>query len=282
MNLEAANNIANQNYIYCSSDNSSIAQQSISSGYYSENSSLCNPSCPSLYYPYPLRSLRSYGPSLYHQRGFSQTPENYGYNPESSYYHPESVSSQDEHLYNEGWIYLPFRSNEEPIYHYNVFQDPYPEEDLYSSSSPQLGSPECSAASPQWKENHEAGDFLKNSEIKAFGSFRYRNGEQTIVGSQSGSSGKRVRFSKTVKKGKDCEAEVEKETSQNETCDMRNHQSTFSPQSSAEESSSPLTLSQQPIYEFPSGHIEQSCMCSDCILARQSSQLKPAVSFAYY
>ena len=127
---------------------------------------------------------------------------------------------------------------------------------------------------------------FEKQELKKFGSFRCRNGERTavVVGSENRKR-KTVRFSKTVeektngeKTGKEVASPTSEEKEEAESDDFPSDHSHDS-DSGQREAYNPT---HPPIYEFPTGHIETSCMCSDCILARGSCQLQAAENFVYY
>lgn len=132
-----------------------------------------------------------------------------------------------------------------------------------------------------------------NTNLKAYGSFRYRNGQRTIT-TPANTRRKMVRFSQTVHQRVETEeSEMEDSTSIIKDCeddasdptadsDMiythpQHYSSTGHHYSKNQQSYMP-----EPIYEFPSGHIESSCMCEDCILARGSCQMQPTQAVSFY
>lgn len=144
--------------------------------------------------------------------------------------------------------------------------------------------------------------------LKSYGSFRYRHGQKMVLPCNSNAARKRktVRFSQTVRQRIETEeSEMEDSTSvikggeDNESAnttkttaksdeEFSDSSSIYmSPRDSAAHNSTKETALAvplpEPIYEFPSGHIESSCMCGDCILARGSCQMQSAqVTTAYY
>ncbi|CAK8685244.1 unnamed protein product [Clavelina lepadiformis] len=123
-----------------------------------------------------------------------------------------------------------------------------------------------------------------------YGSFRCRNGMVTAVVPPNGYNRRRktVRFSQTVKQRVETESsEMKDSTSNIKGYSAESPYDVPSSQPAYDGSEENLidaegSLCEQPIYEFPSGHIESSCMCSDCILARGSCQLQSTKNLMYY
>ena len=116
----------------------------------------------------------------------------------------------------------------------------------------------------------------ERSAFRHYRSFRYRNGERTAVplgGVKCGYT------------DHDFESLADEENfTPLDSAHLPSHGESVKGMDEATptKSSPSASLSEQPIYEFPSGHIERSCMCSDCILARMSCQLTPAENSVYY
>nr|XP_039255504.1 LOW QUALITY PROTEIN: GATA zinc finger domain-containing protein 7-like [Styela clava] len=147
----------------------------------------------------------------------------------------------------------------------------------------------------------------EDSTWKSYGSFRYRNGQMTVTASgNTNRKRKTVRFSQTVRQRVETEeSEVEDSTSvikggadetpnaakngdesqdltENSEIYMWPRQPPVKMEEVCQENKAQQKTVHEPIYEFPSGHIESSCMCSDCILARGSCQMQPAQTVAYF
>ena len=120
------------------------------------------------------------------------------------------------------------------------------------------------------------GTGQERSAFRHYRSFRYRNGERTAIPLGGVTCGYKNHEFDSLADGENLTpldaANLSLHVESDEGMDVA---TPTKPTPSA-------SLSEQPIYEFPSGHIERSCMCSDCILARMSCQLTPAENSVYY
>lgn len=142
----------------------------------------------------------------------------------------------------------------------------------------------------------------ESTNFKTYRSFRYRNGQRTIT-TPGTSNRKMVRFSQTVHQRVETEeSEMKDSTSIINDCDgdasdaTRIHsgertdsemiyahpQQRSIPDTGQRYSQTQQNYMPEPIYEFPAGHIESSCMCEDCILARSSCQMQPAQAVSFF
>lgn len=169
------------------------------------------------------------------------------------------------------------------------------------------------------KEVATSSHNVKDTSFKSYGSYRYRNGQRTVT-TPATRGRKTVRFSQTVRQRVETEeSEMEDSTSTIKGCAEDNEESSDKEvvengiAQDASEGSAEIYMwptghnavprginfshaqahtldnhNQQqnthpePIYEFPSGHIESSCMCNDCILARESCQMRPTQAVSYF
>jgi len=253
----------------------------------------------------------SHIPSGYPTGYESEDP--YGY---ASYTYPPSSLFEEELQQRNGWFYLP--SGQQQPHHFPTdthHAQPYPTS--YDFSYPYTATT-CEQAYPSRRYGTLQDSFLDptapasplaaaisqtcaassrpdsyRTDVKKYGSFRYRDGEKTVVTpSVDSRRRKTVRFSQTVnQRVETSESEMEDSTSLikgcsgEENCGLpsawKARNETEMPSGDRQATDARAALS-QPIYEFPAGHIENSCMCSDCILARQSCQLQTPASYAYY
>ena len=184
-----------------------------------------------------------------------------------------STSSVEENNFyqSNGWFYFPQMMPERMLAQSDYNAAPlsyYPQPGMVCHQLGQMSFEEASENEQEFEIDYQRPRFR-------YRSFRYRNGERTAVplggvgynhdaaDLQAGTDRRSVALLPTSGLSFD-EADEEVDDS----ASKQGYQSAPS-------------LSEQPIYEFPSGHIEQSCMCSDCILARMSSQLLPAENSVY-
>nr|CAB3260923.1 uncharacterized protein LOC100176283 [Phallusia mammillata] len=261
----------------------------------------------------------------YDQQGYVQEyPQENPYGYGAYAYPPSSVYEEEMHQQN-GWFFIPSSLQPMPYspaasqdfsiqsqmpqqYHStdNFAQYPcYPNQgnDTWHSRygalnesfmDPQINaSPLAQAIQSTCAETLSCDTDVSKSDVKKYGSFRYRNGQKTVMIPQSAESRRRktVRFSKTVnQRVEHCDSEVEDSTSVIKGCTGEEN---YDIPTAWKAQTQPLVSADgppatacgsvtEPIYEFPTGHIENSCMCSDCQLARKSCQLQAPVAYPYY
>jgi len=260
-----------------------------------------------------FESIPSYPPYMHHHDPYgtyqrhmtphdssyasSMTPSYDPYYQEDSYgeygiYQPAAASS-------DGWYYLTPSSMDGSVSgyrggpgHESVYQfgpaDTYEEWGSYGSYNYPPQPPTSAKTAREYHQQRMAPP----TDARRFDQQRYQQQHDTSADSSSSSrefpsrsvssdsSGKRktVRFSKTVQ-----ERHEEKET----TSAMKGSPEENKKRRKQQQEAAANNTADQPIqvYEFPEGHIESSCMCDDCILARRSleqQQQQHRHEYTYY
>lgn len=252
-------------------------------------------------YAYPPSSI--YEEEMHQQDGWFYLPSASHQMPYPPNGHDFSMQSQGhQYLGNERFTQYPcYPSQGKTESHidmsgalwnnkYGALNETFMDPSIYSSPLAQAINSTC-AETTNCEPNGLKGD------VKKYPSFRYRNGEKTVLIPPSAESRRRktVRFSKTVnQRVEHCDSEVEDSTSVIKGCsgeenydipsawkaqDPQKQQLVPAVENKAVNACGPVS---EPIYEFPTGHIENSCMCSDCQLARSSCQLQVPALYPYY
>jgi len=199
----------------------------------------------------------SYNYGVYQPRKYMPTNEGwYYFSPpqvnSSDYYHQENIYHQyDGSQSYEDWVYSPYEL--ESPYHgvKNNFSAEY--RDSTSVDDSQQEKQLEGSKPPEWK---------------GFEPFKYQKEQPSLnnprtVSTDSTGKRKTVRFSKTVQERQLDKDETKSSAMKGSTEDINTKQR------------------EMTIYEFPEGHIESSCMCEDCILARQSVDRLASRDYTY-